>query len=229
MEYDEDLAEKYAQSDEEGRGSQSRLQIRSWLEEEVVPILSGQDVLDLGIGTGRWSKVLEDSSRLYGVDASRPMLRRANAKKSRVDIDEYHFLQGASPNIPIVDSTVDIVVSIGVFGEHAPATEESFSDVARVLKPSGQFAFSIFEPGLRRRLWARLALLAVDHRPVQAALQQHELGKRMVRRLSTYESWADSKIPLVRSRLSKAGFEIDSCTILHLTKGKYHFISCSLK
>ncbi|MFH1044094.1 MAG: tetratricopeptide repeat protein [Pseudomonadota bacterium] len=101
------------------------------------------DILDLGCGTGLCGDCLRDlARRLVGVDLAPKMLEIARGRGCyrelvQAEIGQYLPLQASS----IFDLVVaaDVLIYIGDIGR-------IFSEVARVLRPGGWFAFSIEQP-----------------------------------------------------------------------------------
>jgi arsenite methyltransferase len=103
----------------------------------------GQVVLDLGSGAGL--DVLLSARRVapdghaYGVDMTDEMLAVANANREKAGIANATFLKGTIENVPLPDSSVDVVISncvINLAEDKGAVIEEAF----RVLRPGGLFA-----------------------------------------------------------------------------------------
>jgi SAM-dependent methyltransferase len=89
--------------------------------------------LDLGCGTGRWTRWLDDWwSDPVGVDISRGMLAGA---------DRAHpYAQTDVTALPFRDATFDFALSVTVLLHLPhPAQERAIAEIARVLKPGGSF------------------------------------------------------------------------------------------
>jgi arsenite methyltransferase len=125
----------------------------------------GQVVLDLGSGAGL--DVLLSARRVapgghaYGVDMTDEMLSLANTNMKKAEIANATFLKGSIDNIPLPDSSVDVVISncvINLAEDKAAVINEAF----RVLRPGGLFAVAdmveleTLDPDLKKRLdsWA---------------------------------------------------------------------------
>jgi ubiquinone/menaquinone biosynthesis C-methylase UbiE len=75
----------------------------------------------------------------YGVDMTDEMLQLANANKVKAGVTNATFLKGTIENIPLPDSSVDIVISncvINLAEDKGAVIKEAF----RVLRPGGRFA-----------------------------------------------------------------------------------------
>lgn len=111
----------------------------------VAELRRGETVLDLGSGGG--IDVLLSAKRVgpegfaYGVDMTDEMrqLARANAAKARATNVE--FLKGTIENLPLADTSVDVVISNCVINLSAdkPAV---LAEMFRVLRPGGRIGIS---------------------------------------------------------------------------------------
>jgi ubiquinone/menaquinone biosynthesis C-methylase UbiE len=106
---------------------------------------SGDIVLDLGSGGGidvlLAAKKVGPGGKVYGVDMSDEMIALARANQVKAGISNVEFLKGDIENIPLPDSSVDIIISncvINLAADKGRVLKESF----RVLKRGGRFAVS---------------------------------------------------------------------------------------
>jgi ubiquinone/menaquinone biosynthesis C-methylase UbiE len=91
-------------------------------------------LLDVGCGTGNYAEALTKATgcRVSGVDPSQGMLDRAR------DAAPWESLkQGSAESLPFPSDLFDVVMSTDVI-HHIGDRDAYFSEVARVLRPSGQ-------------------------------------------------------------------------------------------
>lgn len=97
-------------------------------------------VLDIACGTGRFLHQLHRAvpdAKLYGLDLSPNYI--AHAKKLLADVPEIALLAENAENIPLQDSSFDVVTSIYLFHElPRDARRNVVREAYRVLKPGGR-------------------------------------------------------------------------------------------
>ncbi len=132
----------------------------------LMPDMRRKTALDLGCGTGRYSKILMNrgASHTVGLDLSAEMLRRAIAQvRVRSNMTE----------LPFCDSAFDVIVA-GLAIGHVDKLNRWMREAARALKPDGVLLYSDFHPraaqaGLKR------SFRAADGRRFEVRHVAHEI------------------------------------------------------
>ena len=117
--------------------------------EQIIPLaveeLAGRHkILDLGCGDGQIARALAaQGSDVLGVDPTQLHIDVAIERGGGP-----RYLLGGATKIPADDETFDAVIACLVF-EHIDQMDEAMTEVARVLKPKGQFSFFLNHPLLQ--------------------------------------------------------------------------------
>jgi ubiquinone/menaquinone biosynthesis C-methylase UbiE len=132
----------------------------------------GQNLLDIGCGTGIFSRQFSrvvDPGEVWGLDFSYSQLRTAVRLKAEEKITNLHLVHGKAMNLPFADESFDRAVTTGAM-QFFGGTGDFFREVRRVLRPGGIFvALNYLDPGyIRGKTWLlrrvqRVALRHGDH------------------------------------------------------------------
>ncbi len=175
-------------------------------------------VLEVGVGTGRIALPLAGYvASVYGVDISRPMLKRLRQKQ----IDEAMYVaEGDTTRLPFAASVFDAVMSVHVFhliSNWADAVDE----VARVLKPGGILIYaggggSPLRDKLYRTKLSYTSCHGVNH--IDFADKMLERGWRQGRRYT--HRYVDSQTPAeaiaqIRNRIWSSTWSLSDEELAH--------------
>jgi len=111
----------------------------------VAELHEGETVLDLGSGAG--ADVLISASRVgmtgkaIGLDMTDEMLDLARANAAETSVDNVEFIKGYIEDIPLPESSVDVVISNCVINLAADKGQV-LREAARVLRAGGRLAIS---------------------------------------------------------------------------------------
>jgi ubiquinone/menaquinone biosynthesis C-methylase UbiE len=109
---------------------------------DLARLSDGDDVLDLGCGTGSLALAAKrrvGAGQVHGIDPSAEMIdaARRKARRRRLDVS---FEVGIAQELRLADASVDAVLATLVL-HHLPhdALVQSLREVKRVLRPGGRF------------------------------------------------------------------------------------------
>lgn len=111
----------------------------------VAELNEGETVLDLGSGGGidvfLSAQRVGPTGTAYGLDMTDEMLELANKNKAQAGVDNVEFLKGFIEDIPLPDSSVDVIISNCVINL---AVDKSavFREMHRVLTEGGRIGVS---------------------------------------------------------------------------------------
>lgn len=175
----------------------------------------GEIVLDLGSGGGidvlLSARRVGPSGKAYGLDMTDEMLALANENKRKAGAENVEFLKGEIENIPLPDSSVDVIISncvINLSVDKDRVLREAF----RVLKPGGRLAVSdvvtrgAIPDEIRQQvlLWVGCIAGALDEAEYRSKLKNAGFEHIEVEPTRIY------RVDEAREFLSSAGVNIDA-------------------
>lgn len=129
----------------EGYSADADLKLGCGLPTEFAKIKEGDTVIDLGSGAGNDCFVARHevggSGKVIGIDFTETMIDKARINADKLGYNNVEFRLGDIENIPTAAEMADVVVSNCVMNL-VPDKPKAFSEVYRILKPSGHFSIS---------------------------------------------------------------------------------------
>jgi len=187
-----------------------------WLP-EVVPFhtMAGKRVLEIGFGAGFDTYAfMRVDARYTGID-----ITPENPERARQHMALFGYTpdvrQGDAESLSFDDGAFDAVYSNGVL-HHVPSIETAFSEVARVLKPGGDFYVILYH---KNSVFYRVTL-AIWYQIIHGGWRRETLKERLSR--IEYNETGETPIVNVYSRsevrrlLQDAGLEVRSIKVRKL-------------
>lgn len=137
------MAEDY--SNLAGYAPDADLGLGCGLPTEFAQIKPGDVVVDLGSGAGNDAfvarSIVGPTGKVIGVDFTETMINKAKANAQKLNYQNVQFRHGDIEDLPIANATADVVVSNCVLNL-VPNKQKAFSEMHRIIKPSGHFSVS---------------------------------------------------------------------------------------
>ena len=171
----------------------------------VADLHEGETVLDLGSGAGAdvliSARRVGPAGRAIGVDMTDEMLELARRSAAEAGAANVEFVKGTIEQLPLPDSSVDVVISNCVINLSADKPQV-LREAARVLRPGGRFAVSdvIADPDMDEatktdmQQWTGCIAGALTRHEFEAALRDAGLTEIEIRDTHRVHEHASSAI-----------------------------------
>ncbi|HYC80090.1 MAG TPA: class I SAM-dependent methyltransferase [Candidatus Binatia bacterium] len=176
--------------------------------EKLVTNIQGLKVLDAGCGNGYFSNWLKSrGADVVGVDGSEQMVKLAKERFPQIQFSVHDLLN--ITDIP--ERSYDLILA-NMLVMHLSDTSTFFQEAKRLLKPDGQFIFSVLHPCfnyptsklyktlLDKLTFAKASALAYDYYSQGKGRFESHLGSPLTHYHRTLEDYTN--------QLEKAGFVI---------------------
>ena len=128
-----------------GYNADADLGLGCGLPTNFAKIKKGDTAEDLGSGAGNDCFVARaetgETGKVIGIDFTEAMIEKARTNAEKLGFNNVEFRQGDIEKIPMTANAADVVVSNCVMNL-VPDKPKAFSEVYRILKPSGHFSIS---------------------------------------------------------------------------------------
>jgi arsenite methyltransferase len=105
----------------------------------------GEVCVDLGSGRGtdvlRLAEIVGETGKVYGIDISDGMIKKAKDTAERMGITNVDFMQSPLEKINLGENKVDLVISNCTIN-HADDKQAVWNEIFRILKKGGRFVIS---------------------------------------------------------------------------------------
>jgi arsenite methyltransferase len=160
----------------EGYNPDADLGLGCGLPTQFAKIKKGDIVIDLGSGAGNDAFIARhetgEAGKVIGIDFTPAMVEKARRNTEVRGFNNVEFRQGDIENMPVTSNKADVIVSNCVLNL-VPNKHKVFSEIYRVLKPSGHFSISdIVLEGQLPEKWKQVAELYAGC--VSGAIQRKE-------------------------------------------------------
>jgi arsenite methyltransferase len=195
----------------------------------VADLHEGETVLDLGSGAGAdvfiSARRVGPTGKVIGIDMTDEMVSLARDNASKAGIANVQFVKGYLEDMPLGDSSVDVIISncvINLSGDKVRVLREA----ARVLRPGGRFAVSdvIADPGMDE---ATRADMAAWTGCIAGALTEHEFrdalesaGFDHIEISETHRVHEHAAAAIIRARKPPSRLELQQATRRMIIAGR---------
>ena len=164
---------------------------------DIANLKAGEDVLDLGSGSGMDVFVaalkVGSTGHVSGADMTDEQLEKSERLRKENNFENVSFHKTYIEKLPFADASFDVIISNGVINL-CPDKEKVFAEVARVLKPNGRMVIAdiVTEKQLTENivcnstLWAACIGGAAQQDNYRESIEKAGLEIRVERNNDTY-------------------------------------------
>ena len=190
----------------------------------LAELKAGETVLDLGSGGGidvlLSARRVGPTGKAYGLDMTDDMLTLARENQRQAGVENVEFLKGEIERIPLLDCSVDVIISNCVINLSADK-DRVLREAFRVLKPGGRFAVSdvVVRGEVDERVLRSMELWVGC---IAGALEEGEYAAKLIRAGFSALSIEPTRIYSIedaRHFLIEAGIDVDA--VAPLIEGKF--------
>lgn len=137
---------------------------------DQVGIKEGCKFADIGCGFGGTIDLINQNFEnidMVGLNIDPRQIEAARSRVKPANGNKIEFITGDACDLPFEDESIDALTAVECIF-HFPSREKFFSEVSRVLKPGGRFAFSDFVP-----IRDRKALKNLIFKPFHFLIDRH--------------------------------------------------------
>ena len=160
--------------------------------------LSGQTILEVGSGAGRFTEIaLNTGARVFSVDASRAVDANWNNNGHHPNLI---LCQASLYTLPFPQEYFDKVFCFGVL-QHTPDVALAFKKIARFARPGGELVVDVYNKNYWRNFHTPMYLI----RPITKRIRHETLHRwlsRSVPRLLPISTWLRNHVPFIGRRLA---------------------------
>lgn len=184
--YDNNYVASYIKQDQKVKGTSSWNYVVGLIQREAIRYKSDLRIVDFGCGSLRYIEAFDRFNIYEGIDISPYMINQAlEVSKIHKEKGDYKLhVGGLNKIIDMERESYNMVISLGVLGEHCPFTSEIMAQLYRITKEDGVVIFTVVKKGSRRETSLRYksALFVIKFLPywlkqrLKAKLFLHEVS-----------------------------------------------------
>ncbi|MBC7084883.1 MAG: methyltransferase domain-containing protein [Methanomethylovorans sp.] len=108
--------------------------------EEIIPLLNGEKILDVGCGLGTLTikiAAMKPDISVYGVDLQESLMKQCRFNAEIEGVGNIKFVAGSAYELPFEDAYFDVITCFFML-HHLDDVPKALKEIKRVLKPTGE-------------------------------------------------------------------------------------------